>query len=139
MGQTVYWFKREKVTVLLPAGSNVGVRKWRRLPTLNDLRGPEGTRQPHRLVIGLEFYKPGEECSLPESRLEGTAEIRVRWNPEDVDHVGGDYSKLQLYYFYKNKWTCFDNVDLRPDGNDHFGWGITQIQEWKDPPIAWDA
>jgi hypothetical protein len=140
MSQKVFWFKKEKVTVVLWSNT-MGVRKWRRLPPLQELRGG---KMPNRLVIGLEFYDLGNQMKEGISlHSESGAEIRVRWNPKDVDHADGDYKNLQLYYYYDKAWHPFGQkhyFKLQPDpGNDHFGWGIATIQNWEDPPIAWDA
>jgi hypothetical protein len=144
MDRTVVWFKKEKVTVVFPSGLDIGVRKWRRLPPLSKLKGPSGTPHPHRLVIGLEFFDINTSKMEEIDRLpDGEAEIRVRWNPKDVNHAGGDYHNLRLYYFHDKVWNAFGDkhhFKLFPDrGNNHFGWGVAHISNWADPPIAWDA
>lgn len=101
----------------------------------------DGEFEPIRTVINIAVVDEDD----PKKFIEKFAEpfqLRVRYSNEDLHAAQSRGRELRLGYWDGKNWKRFKKVKhkfaIQPDDDPKTGgYGVVQISDWGDPPVAW--
>lgn len=128
----------EGVSVLLQKGHKGFFVERKDLKPKAEYPATPNVFDPYRLVINIALFKKSDPDKYL-SKFKPKIKLRVGYERDDLRHALLESGELKLAYWKEKtkKWVPIDFEDENDPTGNWAGYGVAEISELGDPPIAW--